>query len=51
LNLIDFLREAGAEIFIRYDHTIIINGVSELKTNFDFDVVSDYIQSGTYVII
>ena len=51
LNLIDFLREAGAEIFIRYDHTIIINGVSELKSDFNFDIVSDYIQAGTYVII
>jgi UDP-N-acetylglucosamine enolpyruvyl transferase len=51
LNLIDFLREAGAEIFIRYDHTIIINGVSELKSDFDFDIVSDYIQAGTYIVI
>ena len=51
LNLIDFLREAWAEIFIRYDHTIIINGVSELKSDFYFRVVSDYIQAGTYIII
>lgn len=51
LNLIDFLRKAWAEINIRYDHTIIINWVDELKPNFDFDVVSDYIQSWTYIII
>jgi len=51
LNLIDFLRKAWAEIFIRYDHTIIINWVEELKADFDFDIISDYIQSGTYIII
>jgi UDP-N-acetylglucosamine 1-carboxyvinyltransferase len=51
LNLIDFLRKAWAQIFIRYDHTITINGVSELKTDFEFDIVSDYIQSWTYIII
>jgi UDP-N-acetylglucosamine 1-carboxyvinyltransferase len=51
LNLVDFLRTAWAEIFIRYDHTIIINGVSDLKNDFEFDVVSDYIQSWTYIII
>ena len=51
LNLINFLREAWAEIFIRYDHTIIINWVTDLKNNFDFEIVSDYIQSWTYIII
>jgi UDP-N-acetylglucosamine enolpyruvyl transferase len=25
--------------------------VKELKTDFDFDIISDYIQSGTYIII
>ncbi len=51
LNLIDFLRKAWANISIRYDHTIIINWVDDLKTDFEFDIISDYIQSGTYVII
>jgi len=51
LNLIDFLRKAWALISIRYDHTIIINWVKELKTNIEFEVISDYIQSGTYIII
>ncbi len=51
LNLIDFLRKAGALISIRYDHTLIINWVKELKTDIEFDVISDYIQSWTYIII
>ena len=41
MNLVDFLRTAWANIHIRYDHTIIVEWVSELKTNFEFDVVSD----------
>lgn len=51
MNVIDFLRKAWANISIRYDHSIIINGVKELKTDFECDVISDYIQSGTYMII
>ena len=51
MNVIDFLRLAGANIHIRYDHTIIIEGVEELKTSVNCSVVSDYIQSGTYAII
>jgi len=51
LNLIDFLKKAWADISIRYDHTIIISWVSNLKSDFEFDIVSDYIQSGTYIII
>ncbi len=51
LNLVDFLRKAWAEIFIRYDNTIIVNWVNELKNNFEFEIISDYIQSWTYIII
>lgn len=51
MNLIDFLRKAWANISIRYDHTIIINWVKELNSDFDFEIISDYIQSGTYMII
>lgn len=51
LNLIDFLRKAWAKIFIKYDHTIIINWVCELKNDFDFEIISDYIQAWTYIII
>lgn len=51
MNLVDFLRAAGANISIRYDHTIIIEWVEELKTDFEFDVISDYIQSGSYMVM
>jgi UDP-N-acetylglucosamine 1-carboxyvinyltransferase len=51
MNLIDFLRKAGADIKIRYNHEIIITWVYLLKSNFTFDIVSDYIESGTYMVI
>ncbi|MDD2907946.1 MAG: UDP-N-acetylglucosamine 1-carboxyvinyltransferase [Candidatus Gracilibacteria bacterium] len=51
MNLIDFLRKAGAEIKIRYNHEIIISGVEKLSSGFEFEVVADYIESGTYMII
>lgn len=50
-NLIDFLRHAGVSIDIRYDHTIIVHGTRELKTDIEFEVISDYLQSGTFAII
>ncbi len=51
MNLIDFLRKAWADIKIRYNHEIIITWVYGLKSNFSFDIVPDYIESGTYMII
>lgn len=51
MNLISFLRKAWADIKIRYDHKIIINWVDSLTDNFEFEVVSDYIESGTFAII
>ncbi len=51
MNLITFLRTAGADISIRYDNTIIIQGVEKLKTDISCDIISDYIQSGTYMVM
>lgn len=51
MNLIDFLRAAGANIKMRYNHTIIVEGVDSLQDNFEFNVVADYIQSGTYMVL
>lgn len=51
MNLIDFLRKAGADIKMRYNHTIIVTGVEKLQDNFEFDIIADYIQSGTYMVI
>lgn len=50
-NLIDFLRSAGVEIDIRYDHTIIVHGTEHIKTEVECEVISDYLQSGTFAII
>ena len=51
MNLIDFLRAAWADIKIRYNHTIIVEWVESLHDNFEFEVVPDYIQSWTYMVI
>ncbi|NUJ97985.1 UDP-N-acetylglucosamine 1-carboxyvinyltransferase [Candidatus Gracilibacteria bacterium] len=51
MNLIDFLRQLGADIKIKFDHSIVIEGVEELKNEIEFEVISDYIQSGTYMIL
>ncbi|MDD2871727.1 MAG: UDP-N-acetylglucosamine 1-carboxyvinyltransferase [Candidatus Gracilibacteria bacterium] len=51
MNLVDFLRKAGADIKLRYNHEIIITGVDSLSNEMDFDIVTDYIESGTYMVI
>lgn len=51
INLIDFLKLAWADIIVDYDHTITINWVDNLNSNLWFNVVSDYIESGTFMII
>lgn len=51
MNLIDFLRKAWADIKIRYNHVIVVRWVEKLKADYEFDIVSDYIESGTFMII
>lgn len=51
MNLITFLREAGADIKIRYNHKIIISGVKELKKEVESDIISDYIESATFMVL
>lgn len=51
MNLVDLLRTAWADIKIRYDHTIVITWVKELKKEVEFDVISDYIESGTFMVM
>jgi UDP-N-acetylglucosamine 1-carboxyvinyltransferase len=48
--LVDFLNAHGAKIHMAYDHTIEIDGVSALAEEAEFDVISDYIESGTFVV-
>ncbi len=50
-NLIDFLREARVQIDIRYDHTIIVHGKGVPKVSVEQEIISDYLQSGTFIII
>ncbi len=51
INLIDLLKKAWADIKINYLHEIVINWVEELRSDFSFEVVSDYIEAGTFMII
>lgn len=51
MNLIDFFRVAGANIKIRYNHEIIIEGVKVFEKDFSFPIISDYIESATFMII
>lgn len=51
MNLIDFLRSIGVQIDVSFDHTITINGLSEIPTKAEGTVISDYIESGTFIIL
>lgn len=51
MNLISFLRKAWADIKIKYNHEIIVTWVDKLSSDFEFEVVTDYIESWTYMII
>lgn len=50
MNMIEVMRMAGAHIALRFDHTIIVSP-SVLTQEISGAVVSDYIVSGTLVII
>lgn len=51
MNLVDFLKKAWAEIEIGYDHTIIVKWVNSLKKEVEYEVISDYIESGTFMVL
>ncbi len=50
MNIIDVMRLAGANIALRYDHTIIITP-APLASQMSWEVVGDYIVSGTLAVI
>ena len=50
MNMVDMLRSAGANIALRYDHTIIVTP-APLAESMETRVISDYIVSGTMAII
>jgi UDP-N-acetylglucosamine 1-carboxyvinyltransferase len=51
LNLVDFLNAAWADIVINHTHHIHINWVEKLENIVEFDVIADYIESGTFMVI
>lgn len=50
MNMVEVLRNAGADIALRYDHTIIIKP-RELQKHLSGNVIGDYIVSGTLAVI
>lgn len=50
MNVVDLLRNAGADIALRYDHTMIIKP-ARLQTHLSGKIIGDYIVSGTLAII
>ena len=50
-NLIDFLNNAGADIHLNVDHSIVVKpGTHKIKEN-EFEIIADYIEAGTYFAI
>lgn len=50
-NLIDFLNNAGANIILNVDHTIVIKPSKKEIKNSEFTIIADYIEAGTYFAI
>ncbi|PID84030.1 hypothetical protein CSB09_03270 [Candidatus Gracilibacteria bacterium] len=51
INLVDFLKSIGVQIEITYDHTIIVHGISKIPKQATGQVIHDYIESGTFIIL
>lgn len=51
INLLDFLKSIGVKIEISFDHTIIIEGIEDIPKASETTVISDYIESGTFIIL
>lgn len=49
--LIEFLRSIGRKIEITYDHHIIVEGSEDINKSGEWTVISDYIESGTFVVL
>ena len=50
-NLIDFLNNAGADIHLNVDHSIVIKPGTHKVAEKEFEIISDYIEAGTYFAI
>lgn len=51
INLIDFLRTIGVKIDVNYNHTITIEWIATIPETAETTVISDYIESGTFIIM
>lgn len=49
--LVDFFRKHGVQIEVGHDHTIVVHGGSKLPENAEWTVISDYIESGTFIVL
>ncbi len=50
-NLIDFLNNAGANISLNVDHSIVVHPSKIAVKESTFTIISDYIEAGTYFAI
>ena len=50
-NLIDFLNNAGANITLNVDHTIVVKPSTIAIKEPEFTIIADYIEAGTYFAI
>lgn len=50
-NLIDFLNNAGADIHLNVDHSIVVHPSKITIKESEFTISADYIEAGTYFAI
>jgi UDP-N-acetylglucosamine 1-carboxyvinyltransferase len=50
-NLIDFLNNAGADIHLNVDHSIVVRPGTRKIQEKEFEIISDYIEAWTYFAI
>ena len=50
-NLIDFLNNAGADITLNVDHTLVVRPSKKTIKEAEFTIIADYIEAGTYFAI
>lgn|GEM_PF-212542 len=51
LNLVDFLKNIGADIEVNYDHSITIRPSSIVIKSTDFRITGDYLEAGMFLAI
>lgn len=51
MNLVNFLQSIGISITVNYDHTITIDGIKHPPKEAHGQVIHDYIESGTFIVL